>query len=263
MSDVDERSTVDPSRSPIPRRRRRWRPTRCRPARPSGMRTPSGLRLDIRLAILIGVLVALCVVGYITAAGHVPVREQHLHDAAARGGDRRGQRRHDVRDHLRRHRPVRRLDGRARQRVDDDARDAVLRPVGDGALRARGRARRRADQRGADRVRPGGAVHRDARHVRVGPRAGRAAVRAAHAGRHRAGLPRLLPRRPARHPGADLDARRGVRDRLGGAQPHHVRPPHVRGRRQRRGRAPGRHQRQAAHRATCTRSPACAAGSPR
>jgi ribose transport system permease protein len=30
-----------------------------------GVRTPSGLRLDVRLAILIGVLIALCVVGYV------------------------------------------------------------------------------------------------------------------------------------------------------------------------------------------------------
>ncbi|OLF13626.1 ABC transporter permease [Actinophytocola xanthii] len=32
----------------------------------SGARTPSGLRLDIRLTILIGVLIALCVVGYVS-----------------------------------------------------------------------------------------------------------------------------------------------------------------------------------------------------
>ena len=55
MSDVSEKSpsTVDEQPEPV-----QTGPT-------GGVRTPSGLRLDVRLTILIGVLVALCVVGYI------------------------------------------------------------------------------------------------------------------------------------------------------------------------------------------------------
>jgi len=55
MSDVSEKSpsTVDEQPEPV-----QTGPTK-------GVRTPSGLRLDVRLTILIGVLVALCVVGYI------------------------------------------------------------------------------------------------------------------------------------------------------------------------------------------------------
>ena len=55
MSDVSEKSpsTVDESPEPV----------QTGPSK--GVRTPSGLRLDVRLTILIGVLVALCVVGYI------------------------------------------------------------------------------------------------------------------------------------------------------------------------------------------------------
>ena len=60
----------------------------------------------------------------------------------------------------------------------------------------------------------------------------------------------------------DLDLRPGRRRRLDPAQPHDVRPPHRRRRRQPRGRAPGRHQRQAAHRATSTCWSASAAASP-
>ena len=61
MSDVDEKSsssTVDPKPA-LEGEAVQTGPT-------GGVRTPSGLRLDIRLAILIGVLIALCVVGYIT-----------------------------------------------------------------------------------------------------------------------------------------------------------------------------------------------------
>lgn len=57
MSDVSERSspsTVEPEEKSV----------QTGPV--GGVRTPSGLRLDIRLAILLGVLVALCVVGVIT-----------------------------------------------------------------------------------------------------------------------------------------------------------------------------------------------------
>ncbi len=55
MSDVSEKppSTVEETPEPV-----RTGPTK-------GVRTPSGLRLDVRLTILIGVLIALCVVGYI------------------------------------------------------------------------------------------------------------------------------------------------------------------------------------------------------
>jgi len=55
VSDVSEKSpsTVDEQPEPV-----QTGPT-------GGVRTPSGLRLDVRLTILIGVLVALCVVGYI------------------------------------------------------------------------------------------------------------------------------------------------------------------------------------------------------
>jgi ribose transport system permease protein len=50
MSDVSEKSTVEQT------------PVQTGPVK--GVRTPSGLRMDIRLTILIGVLIALCVVGY-------------------------------------------------------------------------------------------------------------------------------------------------------------------------------------------------------
>jgi ribose transport system permease protein len=56
VSDVDEKSsTVDDS---VPE------PVQTGPT--GGVRTPGGLRMDIRLMILVGVLVALCVVGYVT-----------------------------------------------------------------------------------------------------------------------------------------------------------------------------------------------------
>ena len=61
-------------------------------------------------------------------------------------------------------------------------------------------------------------------------------------------LRRLLQRGDPRHPRAGLDLRAGRGRRLGPAQPHDVRPPYRRRRRQPRGRPPGRHQRQAAHR---------------
>ena len=61
--------------------------------------------------------------------------------------------------------------------------------------------------------------------------------------------------------GLDLRARRGRR--LGPAQPHHLRPPHRRGRRQPRGRPPRRHQRQAAHGLPLRAASASAAASPR
>ncbi len=61
MGDVDEKSsssTVDPASVPE---------AEAVQAGPTGgVRTPSGLRVDLRLAILIGVLAALCVVGYVT-----------------------------------------------------------------------------------------------------------------------------------------------------------------------------------------------------
>jgi ribose transport system permease protein len=50
VSDVSEKSTVE------------QQPVQAGPVK--GARTPSGLRLDIRLTILIGVLLALCIVGY-------------------------------------------------------------------------------------------------------------------------------------------------------------------------------------------------------
>jgi ribose transport system permease protein len=53
MSDVTETSTVDSQQPAV---------------QTSSARTPSGFRLDIRLTILIGVLVALCVVGYVLDA---------------------------------------------------------------------------------------------------------------------------------------------------------------------------------------------------
>ena len=62
------------------------------------------------------------------------------------------------------------------------------------------------------------------------------------------GFTDFFNRRDPRHPDAGLDLRAGRGRRLGPAQPHHVRPPHRRGRRQPRGRPAGRHQRQAAHR---------------
>ena len=51
--------------------------------------------------------------------------------------------------------------------------------------------------------------------------------------------------------------------RLGAAQPHHVRPAHLRRRRQRRGRAAGRHPGAAAHREALRARPASPAASPR
>jgi ribose transport system permease protein len=51
VSDVSEKSTVE-------------QPPPVQAGPTKGARTPSGLRLDIRLTILIGVLIALCIVGY-------------------------------------------------------------------------------------------------------------------------------------------------------------------------------------------------------
>ena len=67
MSDVDERSTVDPEPQPDPEAKAALEADPVQTGPTGGMRTPSGLRLDIRLAILLGVLIALCVVGYVTA----------------------------------------------------------------------------------------------------------------------------------------------------------------------------------------------------
>jgi ribose transport system permease protein len=63
VSDVDEKSTVDSTaQSPLAGESVQTGPS-------GGVRTPSGLRMDIRLVILVGVLVALCVVGYIADPG--------------------------------------------------------------------------------------------------------------------------------------------------------------------------------------------------
>ena len=63
-----------------------------------------------------------------------------------------------------------------------------------------------------------------------------------------------------RHP--DLDLRDRRRARLGAAQPHHLRPPHRRDRRQPRGRTPRRHQREAPHHVALRDRRACAPASP-
>jgi ribose transport system permease protein len=62
MSELDEKpsSTVDSDAKPV------LEGEAVQTGPTGGVRTPGGLRMDIRLAILIGVLVALCVVGYIT-----------------------------------------------------------------------------------------------------------------------------------------------------------------------------------------------------
>ena len=112
-------------------------------------------------------------------AGHVPdlgQRPQHAHAGERR---RRARDRHDVRDRDGGHRPVGRLDGRGgrrlRRRPDRPGRiEPRLHPRRD---RVRDGARRR--QRDRDRLRPRGAVHRDARDVLDRARARAAAERQA------------------------------------------------------------------------------------
>jgi ribose transport system permease protein len=66
MSDVDEskadrKAEAEPGAAPSPV----LEGEAVQTGPTGGVRTPSGLRMDIRLAILVGVLIALCVVGYI------------------------------------------------------------------------------------------------------------------------------------------------------------------------------------------------------
>ena len=118
-----------------------------------------------------------------------------------------------------------------------------------GVRRPRGRRGLRPGQRRADRLRQARPVHRDARH----------------AGRPPADWPRSSPSGAPRSSASTgfmdfwsadvlgipllvIIFAAGRRGRLGPAQPHHLRPPHPRRRRQPRGGPAGRHQRQAAHR---------------
>ena len=168
-------------------------------------------------------------------------------------GDRRGQHRHDLRDHRRRHRPVGRRDRRARVGVGDHpghpdhGRGHAL--DRDGRHRARGRRRAAAWSTGC--WSPTAGSSRSSRPWPCWPPP--------------AGWPRSSPsggpRSSASTGFTDFfrgDVARASRcwscifaagggDRLGRAQPHHVRPAHLRRRRQPRGGPAGRHQRQAAH----------------
>jgi ribose transport system permease protein len=60
-SKVDPKTEVEPGAGPEPA----LEGESVQTGPTGGVRTPSGLRMDIRLAILVGVLVALCVVGYV------------------------------------------------------------------------------------------------------------------------------------------------------------------------------------------------------
>ncbi|CAA9277860.1 MAG: Ribose ABC transport system, permease protein RbsC, partial [uncultured Corynebacteriales bacterium] len=178
----------------------------------------------------------------------VPHPQQPAEHPGQRVDHRRGDGRDDLRHHRRRHRPVGRRAGRPVLGVGDHARHPGLRPGGDGALRPAGRHGSRAGQRRAHRVRPAGGVHRHAGHAGLGPRARAVAVRPAHPARHRGRDQRHRDHRGARHPAAGLPVRRGHRGRLGRPQPHHLRPAHVRRRRQPRGGPAGRHRRPPPHR---------------
>ena len=144
--------------------------------------------------------------------------------------------------------------------------DHAWRPSRYGAGRSWSSARslvgagRRAGQRGAHRLRPDGAVHRDAGDAGRRPRAGRDRSPTGDPDRHgrRASTTSPTTRR-ARHPAAGLHLRRGGRGRLGAAQPHHLRPAHVRRRRQPRGGPARRHRRPPAHRrcSTCSSGLCC------
>ena len=228
------------------------------------MAGPVGRNLGLVIA-----LVLLCIVGVITAGDRFANIDNVLTILRLAVGHRRGQRRHDLRDHRRRHRPVGRRARRrsssvwattlATQQLAEDFHWIVMVVtallVGAGA---------RAGQRRGHRLRQ--ARRRSSPRWRCSPRArGLAEIisnrRTQIVQDQR--LPRLLLRRRARHPDAGDHLRAGRRRRLGAAQPDHVRPAHLRRRRQRRGRPAGRHPGPAAHRASSTCCPASAAASPR
>ena len=200
-----------------------------------------------------------------------PVRQrrQRADDPAARLGDRRGVGRHDLRDHRRRHRPVGRRDRRAGARSG----------------RPRWPPRRwPSDVHWSLMV-----LHRDrwsgtvcglvngllVAYGRVVPFIATLAMLAGARG-----LAEIIAQRRTQIvdvPGSPTSsAARCSASRcwciifvvvaaLGWvrAQPHDVRPPHLRRRRQPRGGPAGRHQRHAGTRWRSTRSSACAAASPR
>ena len=161
--------------------------------------------------------------------------------------------RHDLRHHRRRHRPVGRRDRRAGlglvrprwppRRMAEDIHWIVM-----VVHRPRRRRRLRAGQRPAHRLRPD--RRRSSPPWRCSPRPA-AWPRSSPSARTQIvtvrELHRLLRRRRARHPGARHHLRAGRGRRLGAAQPHHLRPAHLRRRRQPRGGPAGRHQRPAAH----------------
>ena len=197
----------------------------------------------------------------------VRLRRQHAHDPSLRLGDRRRQHRHDVRDHRRWHRPVRRGHRGACVGLGDDPRHPDHgggHPLArHGVRRAGGGHRLRCGQRRLDRLRAG--WHRSSprspcsrRHAawpRSSPNAGPRSWTSASSSSSSAGA--FSGSR------AGLDLRSGLGHRLGAAQPDHVRTPHD-FRRWQLGRRPPRwHQCQAAHAVPLHCSWASPAASPR
>ena len=107
----------------------------------------------------------------------------------------------------------------------------------------------RAGQRGADRLRQGRPVHHDPGDAGLGPRARRDHLRAADPDRRRVdGFKDFSPPTSWASRCLVVIFALVAVGGLGPAQPHDLRPPHPRRRRQPRGGAARRHQRQAAHR---------------
>ena len=122
----------------------------------------------------------------------------------------------------------------------------------------------RARQRRADRLRPARAVHRHAGDAGQRPRSGGQDRRQPDPDRQRCRPSSTSPARTSIGvPMLVVILAVVVAARLGPAQPDHVRPTHVRHRRQPRGSAAGRHRRPPSHRRCSTRCPGCAAASPR
>ena len=179
-------------------------------------------------------------------------------------GHRRGHRRHDLRDHRRRHRPVGRRARRAGLGLGDHRGHPGLRPGGHGPQRAARRHRRRPGQRRCSSPTAGWCRSSPrwpcwsppAASPPRSPTSSTQIVNVAdHQGHRRRptslGIPLLV-----------VIFAVGGRRRLGRAQPHHLRPAHVRHRRQRRGGPARRHRRPPAHRCCSTCCPGCAAASP-
>ena len=182
--------------------------------------------------------------------GSVRQHRQRADHPAARVGDRGGVDRHDVRHHRRWHRPVGRGGGRVGVGLGDDVRNPIAgerRALADhGQHGVAGRHRGRPAERPDGRLRPDRAVHRDAGDDGGRPRARGDPGQPADPDHQGQRVPGLLRKRPVRHPGAGLGLRAGRGRRLDPVEPHHLRPPHLRGRRQPGGGPAGRHPGQAA-----------------